>query len=450
MENKLMFSDKALSRLILPLIMEQLLTVTVGMADVVMVSAAGETAVSGVSLVDSINVLLVNLFAALATGGSVVCARYLGQKNREKACVAANQLLISVLLVSSILAAIALAGNSLILHIIFGKVEKEVMQAAEIYFYLTAASYPFLAAYNGGAALCRTMGNSRLSMNTSFIINVLNIVGNALFVFVFQMGAAGVGLSTFLSRLVGSVIMIYVVRNPDLLLHIHPKLKFRFHWKTIKEILQIGIPNSLENSVFQIGKLMVQNLIASFGTTAIAANAVTGTLASFGVIPGSAVSLALITVVGQAVGAGKYDEAKKYIVKLLKVAHIVMAALNLLLILFCPQIVSFYKLSPEASKLAVQLTILHSICCVVIWPESFSLPNALRASNDAKYTMVISLLSMWLCRIALSYYFGRNLGMGVIGVWAAMVCDWVVRAICFIYRIKSGKWMKTKIEKVNA
>lgn len=447
MEEKALFSDKALKRLIVPLLIEQVLTVTIGMADIIMVSSVGEAAVSGVSLVDSINILLINLLTAMATGGAVVCAQYLGRKMRETACIAANQLILGIGAISLALTIIALAGNPFILRLIFGKVDAGVMQSARIYFYLTAASYPFIGVYNGSAALCRAMGNSKLSMNTSMVINGLNIAGNALFVFVFKMGAGGVGLSTLLSRIVGAVIMVHIVKNQSLLIHIEPKFRFKFDKYILKKILSIGIPNGLENSVFQVGKILVQSLVASFGTAAIAANAVANTLASFGVIPGSAMSLALITVVGQAIGANRYDEAKMYIKKLLKKAHLYMGGLNLLLILLCPFIVKVYNLSPEASKLAIELAMIHCIFCVIIWPESFSLPNALRAANDGKFTMMVSLLSMWIFRIGLSYLFSRNFDLGVPGIWLAMIVDWVARSICFIVRIKSGRWLRGLLSK---
>lgn len=437
-----LFTRKDLTRLIIPLVIEQFLAVTVGMADTIMISGVGEAAVSGISLVDSLNILLINIMSALATGGAVVSSHYLGRKKRDSACMAANQLILAVTGISLVLGVFALMFNGPLLRMIFGKIDGDVMSNARTYFYLTALSYPFLGVYNGAAAICRSMGNSKISMKTSAVMNLINIVGNAVLIFGFHWGVAGAGTATLASRVVASLIMLKVITNQEQILHIDPKLHLGFDWGMIKEILHIGIPTGLENSIFQLGKLLVAGLIASFGTASIAANAVGNTIASFEVIPGSAISLAMVTVVGQAVGARKFAEAKQYVVKLLAIAYGAIGVLNIFIILFCRQIIGFYSLSPEAAQMAWQISMIHSIGCMIIWPSSFTLPNALRASNDVKFTMVVSIVSMFTCRIVLSYVFGRYFGWGVAGVWMAMVTDWLVRSGFFVTRIVSGKWLK--------
>lgn len=441
MEDKL-FTKKQLYALIIPLVIEQILAVLVGMADTIMVSQVGEAAVSGVSLVDSINYLLINIFGALATGGAVVCARYVGQRDYDRACESANQLMLVMVIISTALMAVALLLNQWLLQTIFGKVDEAVMQNAKLYFYLTALSFPGLAVYNAGAALCRAMGNSKISMKVSLLMNAINIGGNAIFIYGFHMGVEGVAIPTLVSRLVVGVVMLFVVLDTKQPLHLDVAKGFRPNRKRIREILKIGIPNGMEGSLFQLGKILVQSLIASFGTAAIAANAVANALAGLQIIPGAAIGLAMITVVGQSVGARRYDEARGYIKQLMKMACLSMGAICMVTVFLLNPLISWYHLSPEAFRIAKELMLFHSVTCMLFWALAFTLPNALRASGDVMYTMWVSLGSMWVCRIIFSYVLGDWLGLGVLGVWIAMVLDWIVRLIFFIVRLRGDRWLK--------
>lgn len=444
-----LFSNAAIRRLILPLIIEQFLAVMVGMADTVMIASVGEAAVSGISLVDTLNILLINVFTALATGGAVVASHYLGGGDHEKACRAANQLVLVVTGLSLVLMTASLVFNYRILRGIYGSIEPAVMGYARTYYYLTALSFPFLAVYNGCAAICRSMGNSLISMKVSALMNAINIVGNACLIFGFHMEVAGAGISTLTSRVVAAVIMIMVVRNEKLPLHIERKFDFRINRYMVAEILHIGIPVAIENGLFQGGKLMVAGLISSFGTVSIAANAVSGTIASFQVIPGTAIGLAIVTVVGQTVGAQRFDEAKKYTVRLCLLVSAAHLAICLPMTLGLHQIIGFYKLSAETSALAWKVSMLHGICCVLIWPPSFALPNALRAADDAKYAMVITMISMITCRILMSYVLGRYLGLGLLGVWIAMILDWIFRSTFYMWRFFGGGWLKKHLISID-
>lgn len=441
-EGTKMFSRKDLVRLIVPLIIEQFLAVTVGMVGTIMVSGAGESAVSGVSLVDSINILLITVFASLATGGAVVVAQYIGQKNKEKACEAADQLLLSAGIISIIIMAFALLGNRAILRLVFGNVDQSIMDNAVAYFMITALSYPFLAIYNSSAALFRAMGNSKISMYVSLVMNVVNVVSNAILIYGFAMGAAGVAWSATLARFVAAVIMYQLLRKQNNPVHFSKKFVFHFKKELIRRILSIGIPNSLENGMFQVGKILVLSLTTSFGATAIAANAVSNNVAAFACLPGSAMGLALITVVGQCVGANDKKQARNYTKQLLLASYLIMGGLNLLILAGTPIIVSWFQLSAETAKVTSWLITYHSICCMIIWPASFTLPNALRAANDVKFTMVIAIISMWTWRIAFSYVLGQYVGLGVKGIWIAMTVDWLFRAICFLIRFVYGKHLK--------
>ena len=439
---KPVFSNRALRALIIPLVLEQILGLTVGMADSIMVSSAGEAAVSGVSLVDSINVLLTNLFSSLATGGAVVAAHRLGEKKGEAARRTADQLLLCVSGIAMIIALFSLAFNRLILGLIFGNVEADVMKNAVIYFYLTALSFPFLGIYNASAALCRAMGNSRVTMVISILMNAVNITGNAFFILALRWGVFGVALSTLLSRILGAAIMFCILRDEKRPLHYSGRIALRPDFKIVKNILRVGVPTGLDNCIFQVGKILVQSLIASLGTTAIAANAIVGTVAGIAVIPASAMGIAMITVVGQALGAGSEEQAKYYVKKMMGYAYLFMAILNLGLIAFAGPIAGLYRVTEETRRLAAGIIVFHSVCATVLWPTGFSLPNAMRAAMDATFTMAVSILSMWTFRIGCSYLFVSGLHMGLLGIWAAMGVDWIFRSACFLWRMSGGRWLK--------
>ena len=448
-----MFSKKDLQKLIIPLIIEQLLGISVGMFDTIMISSLGESAVSGVSLVDMLNVLMINIFAALATGGAVICAYELGKikKRMEQdtsvkndfpgARSAAKQLLIVLLVASILVAGLALFFRVGLLRLCFGAIEDDVMANALTYFVISAISYPFIAIYNGLAALFRTMGNSKITMIASFFMNLLNICGNALFIYVFNWGVAGAAWSTTISRFLGMLMLFVIISNKNHEIYINLREKFRLDFHVMKKILGIGIPGSLENSVFQLGRILVISMIAGFGTAQVAANAVANNLDSLGCIPGQALGLAVVTVVGQCIGAGDYDSARQYEQKLLKFAYISMAVVNILILVSLPLSLKLYNLTKETLELAAILVILHDGFAMIFWPTAFVLPNALRAAQDVRFTMVVSIFSMIAFRIFFSWVIGVRFGMGIIGVWIAMIIDWVFRGGLFIWRVRSGRWL---------
>lgn len=445
MEEKLTFSRKYLIALIAPLIVEQILGVTVGMADMIMVSGAGETAVSGVSLVNTISNLLIYVFEALATGGAVVAAQALGAKKKKLANVVSNQLILVCFVSAFVITIFSLIFNRGILNLIYGNVEKAVMDNAVIYFYITAFSFPFLAVYYGSTALFRSMGNTKLSMYVSAVMNIINIIGNAILIYGYHMGIEGVGIATLVSRVVACVIVLFILRKEKYDLHIDKYFRLGFDSSVIKKILRIGIPSGIDNGMFQIGKLFTQSLISSFGTASIAANATASTIELLASIPAAAMGLALTTVVGQCVGANDYDGVKKYSKKMMKSAYFMLWGLNIVIILIAPVIASWYNLTPEGNRLAIELIIYHSVCCMIMWPAAWTLPSILRAAGDVKFIMVTSIITMWVFRIGLSYVIGGFMGLGVLGVWIAMTIDWAVRCVLNIWRLKSGKWMRGAI-----
>ena len=440
-----LFSNKMLLTLIIPLVIEQLLSVLVGMADSIMIASVGEAAVSGVSLVDQIMVLLINMFAALATGGVVVAGQYLGQKKQENACRSATQLVWFITICAIVITLLVYAGKYMILHGIFGEIEPDVMRHANIYLLIVTASIPFMALYNGGAAIFRAMGNSRMPMQVSIIMNIINIGGNAILIYGFHRGTEGVAIPTLISRMTAAVIIITLLCNQELTLHIEKTFRYRVDWNLVKKILSIGVPNGLENSMFQLGKILVLSLISTFGTYAIAANAVSNAIALFQILPGMAISFAVTTVISRCVGAGDYEQVKYYNKKLLIITYVSMAATVGFIFLILPFILRAYNLSDLTAETTRQIIYFHGISAVLIWPLAFTLPGTFRASGDAKTCMIISITSMWIFRIAFSYILGKYLGMGVFGVWVAMVIDWVFRTICFIIRYFRGNWKKDAI-----
>lgn len=432
----MLFSKKDLTKLLIPLIIEQLLAVAVGMVDVAMVSVVGENAVSGVSLVDSITILIIQLLSALATGGAVVSSQYLGQKNTRKACQSAGQLILVTTVASAALALISLLFNHQILSLVFGNVEAEVMTDAMIYFRITAVSYPFLAVYNSCAALYRSMGNSKVSMFVSLIMNGINIAGNSICIFALHMGVEGVAYPTLISRVAAAVIMMFLIQSPKNVIRINSLKDFAPHRKMIGSILGVGIPNGLENSIFQIGKLTLQSLVSSLGTTAIAGYAVACNLATLEYLPGNAIGLGLITVVGRCVGAGEYQQAKQYTKKLILLNYAFLAVICTAMFFGSNLFVGIYSLSPEATAGACEMIMAHSVA-MIIWPIAFTLANTLRASFDAKFTMCISVGSMWIFRVFLAYIFVTKLNMGIMGVWYGMFLDWIFRAAAFLLRFRT-------------
>ena len=438
-----LFSAAALRRLIIPLVIEQFLAMTIGMADTIMVTSVGEHAVSGVSLVDNISILLINIFSALATGGAVVAAQYLGSRDESNACAAAKQLFYVVGALSTATMAVCLLFREPILRLVFGQLDASVMEAAMTYFLLTALSYPLLAVYNAGAALFRSMGNSKVSMLASLLMNLINIGLNAVLIYGAGIGVAGAGFGTLFSRLAGAVLMTWLICRKGHVIHIDHLFRPEFRKQLVKKILRIGVPNGLENGMFQIGKLLVLGLVTPLGTSATAANAIANSVASVVNVPGNAISLSLITVVGQCMGAGDSRQAVGYTRKLMAIVYLAMGTLGVLLFFFAAPVVGLFGLTAGAAAMAVEVLRWCSLFSLVFWPMSFCLPNALRASGDAKFTMIVSMCSMWIFRIGFSFLLVPQIGL--LGVWASMFIDWIVRAVIFLIRFLSGRWKTKKV-----
>ncbi len=436
----MLYTNKDLKKLIIPLVFEQLLAILVGMVDTVMIAGVGEAAVSGVSLVDTINILVINLTASLATGGAVVAGHFLGQKDGKNAGRAAWQLVLFSIWMSAVVTIVFLAAHKPLLRVIFGQVEPAVMESATTYLIITAISICPLAIYNSCAALFRAMSDSKTTMLIAIAMNLINVVGNAILIYGEKIGGAGAAIATTLSRTAAAVIIMVLFFHTDRVISFKGQATWRMDFKLIKKILYIGVPNGLENSLFQLGKILLLSLISTFGTYAIAANAVCNTLAGFNILPGQAINMALLSVVSVCVGAGDYGQARYYTRKLVRLAMAALACISGILIVFAPLIMKIYHLTPQTEELAIQVIRWHATLAIFFWVPSFTVPNTLRAAGDVVWTMLIAIASMWTFRIVFAYIFSNYFDGGLIGVWIAMTIDWAFRSLCYCLRYRGHKW----------
>ena len=443
--SKVFFSRKQLTALIIPLVLEQILGVTVGMSATVMVSRAGEAAVSGVSLVDTLMFLVISIFAAAATGGAVIAGQYLGKNNEEMACKAANALLSFTLKASLGVTILAYLGRNLMIRTVFGNIEQDVMYNCKVYMLIVFASIPMIALYNAGTSLFRAMGDSALAMKISLLMNGVNIGGNALLIYGFHRGVEGAAIPTVLSRGLACGLILYCLNRPKNRIHIYHPFSFKTQWMLLKKILYLGVPGGVENSMFQLGKILVLGVVSGFGTASIAANAVANNIASFAILPGLAIGFAMLPVAAQCVGAGDFELVSYYTKKLMKAVYLCLLISNAIVVLLLPAIIRAYGLSEEAGGYTYRILIFYCGCVVTIWPPSFFLPNTLRAAADVKFTLILSAVSMWVFRIGCSVVFGVYLDMGVFGIWVAMGVDWLFRGICFTIRYVGGKWKHASV-----
>ncbi len=437
----MLFSNRDLKKIIVPLLIEQFFVVLVGMADTVMVASCGEAAVSGVSLVNSFNVFLTYLFTALCSGGAIVIAQLIGKKNHDKAMEAGKQLIYTTFFIATLVSIVMVFFRKYILGLIFGKIELVVMQNVLDYSLYTSISFIFLVLYNAGASFYRAQGNTKISMAVSLITNLINVAGNALLIFGFNMGASGAGIATLFSYMVGSIIILINACRKNKSIYINKIFRYKPDFKLIKNICNIGIPSGLEHGMFQFGKVITLSLISALGTAQIAANATANTLVGFQYACGTALGLAMTAVVGRCVGAKQKEQAKYYAKKLTAITYFCVITVSVILCAFSNFFVGMFNLSAGATKLSKEIIFIHSIFICTFWPVAFTLPNSFRAASDVRFTMIIAISSMWVLRVGLSFVFTGFFNMGVMGVWYAMFCDWIFRFAVFIIRYISGKWL---------
>ena len=442
-----MFSNRLICSLLIPVVLEQLLNSIMGTADTMMVSNVGSAAISAVSLVDSINVLVIQAFSALAAGGAIVCAQYIGQKNKEKANESARQVLFIITAISVAVSLICLVFQKPLLRLIFGSVEPAVMSASETYFFYTALSFPFIAAYDSAASIFRAQDNTKGPMIISMISNVMNIAGNAVMIWVFHMGVAGAALSTLISRIFCAVVVIIQLRKEreGQKIVVRDYFKIRPDWSMIRRILGLGIPSGVENSMFQLGKLAIQSTVSTLGTAAIAAQAMTNILENLNGIAAIGVGVGLMTIVGQCLGAGRQDEAVYYIKKLCVIAEVIIIISCLGVFALTKPITILGGMEKESADMCFHMVMWITIVKPLVWIMAFIPGYGLRAAGDVKFSMIVSCCTMWACRFCLCVFLIRVMGFGPMGVWIGMFADWTLRGIIFTWRFHSRKWLQHKV-----
>ncbi len=445
MKQQHMFSNRMICALLVPVVLEQLLNSVMGTADTMMVSNVGSAAISAVSLVDSINILVIQAFSALAAGGAIVCAQYIGQQNHKKANESARQVLFIITAISVAVSLLCLVFQRPLLRLIFGSVEAEVMRNSRIYFFFTALSFPFIAAYDAAASIFRAQDNTRGPMLISMISNVMNIVGNAIMIWGFHLGVEGAALSTLVSRIFCAVVVLLQLRRDRQPIVVRDYYKIRPDWRMIRRILGLGIPSGVENSMFQLGKLAIQSTVSTLGTVAIAAQAMTNILENLNGIAAIGVGVGLMTIVGQCLGAGRKEEAIYYIRKLCLIAEVILICSCLLVFLLVRPITILGGMETESAKMCIHMISWITVVKPLVWTMAFIPGYGLRAAGDVKFSMITSCVTMWSCRFCLCVLLIRVFGFGPMGVWIGMFADWTLRGIIFSLRFHSRKWLEHQV-----
>ncbi len=445
MKEKHMFSNRDLFLLLLPLIVEQLLNSLMGTVDTIMVSNVGSEAISAVSLVDSICVLVVQVFSALAAGGAIICSQYIGRKDERAANRAASQVVFTVAVISFALMVLCLLFRRPLLRLIFGAVEPEVMSAAQVYFFFMAMSFPFIALYNAGSSVFRAQKNTRTPMVISIISNGINIAGNAFLIWGLRLGVVGAAIATLGSRIFCAVVVLWYLRKTENMVCVRDYRRIRPDFPLIKRILAIGIPSGVENGMFQFGKLAIQSTVSTLGTAAIAAQAMTNIMENVNGVGAVGVGIGLMTVVGQCIGAGRRDEARYYIKKLTIIAEVTIIISCLAVFLITRPVTILGGMEKESADLCMYMVMWITIVKPISWTLSFIPAYGMRAAGDVKFSMIVSCTTMWLCRGSLCVFLCRVMGFGPIAVWIGMFADWTVRAVIFTARFISGKWVEHRV-----
>lgn len=441
----ILFDNKAIFALLLPIIIEQLLNSFMGMVDTMMVSTVSSAAISAVSLVDSVNNLVIQVFSAMATGAAIICSQYLGSGDRKACNKAAGQVVLTVFVISMTLMFVCLLGREALLYLIFGQVEEAVMKDSLVYFLITVLSYPFLALFNAGAAFYRAGGNAKFPMKVSVISNIINICGNAFLIYVFKWGVGGAALSTLLSRVFSTVVIFYCLRKPGQVIVVRDYIKIRPDFPLIWKIMAIGIPAGIENGMFQFGKLAIQSTVSAMGTTAIAAQAMTNIMENVNGVAGIGVGIGLMTVVGQCMGAGRKEEAKYYIVKFMGIAEVALLISCLFVLAITRPVTWLAGMEAESAAMCYDMVIAITIVKPLAWAGSFVIAYGLRAAGDVGFSMIVSTVTMWCCRVALCVFLVKVYHFGPMAVWIGMFADWTIRSIIFGWRFLSGKWLKNQV-----
>lgn len=439
------FTNEYLLKLCIPIIVESFLTFLVGMVDSMMVSYAGEATVSGVSLINQLNNVFIMIFRAIATGGGVVVSQYIGSKEKEKGNLAAAQLMMIGTMISLAMMVLILYFGKDIYKGLYVKLEPEVFDAGCIYLMITAFSFPVMFLYQGCARVLQAVNRTKEIMYVSLGMNILNVIGNAIGIFVLKAGVRGVAYPSLISRAVAAFVLLGILMDKDNAVYVELSKIFYWNKTMIKRIFSIAIPNTVEDGLFQLAKVVLSMIVAYFGTIQITAYGVAGNFWQVASIFACSMGPALLTVSGQCMGAGKPESAEYYLRKLLRMTYFGQIIWCTSFTMLTPVILKFYSLSPETIKLTIAVVVVHNVGNIFFAPLSFAFAAGLRGAGDAKYCMYTAIFTSVIIRVALSFLFGVYLGWGAVGITAAMVCDWAVKGTLTWTRFVSGKWKTKKV-----
>ena len=436
---------KQIFAILIPIFVDQAFIVLMALLNTAMVSSSGIAAISAVSMVDSLNMFIISLFVAIATGGTVIVAQYKGSGNAAMVSKAAAQSISAVAVVSIVISVLVIIFHNWTLQMLFGNAEAEVFQNARVYLVGVCISYPFFAVYQAVLGALRGVAETKASLMLSVIMNLTAVILNYILIIACDMGVLGLAISMITARIIGMLISLLYLLRYNQTLRFRIKHAFITNIDLLKKIMYIGVPFAAEQLFFNGGKLLTQTFIVQLGTYSITANAIGNSMAMLFQIGGMALSIGIVTVVGQSIGSKNIEDARKFIKSFLVLSSIIFIIATAIILPLYPLLVKLYSPPADIVPMIFELVVLISIAQPLLWSFSFILPSALRSAGDSKYTSIVSLLTMWLLRIGLGYYLGIVLGYGLMGIWLAMVGEWAARGIFFYWRLRGDKWYKHKL-----
>ncbi|HEY4389756.1 MAG TPA: MATE family efflux transporter [Paenibacillus sp.] len=436
---------KQIIAIIIPILVDQAFIILMSLLNTAMISSSGVAAVSAVSMVDSLNIFLINVFVAVATGGTVIVAQYKGRGDNEMVSKSAAQAISAVAIISVFISAFVVIFHVPTINLLFGRADADVLQSAKIYLIGSCISYPFIAIFQAVNGALRGVAETKACLGLSLIMNITFLALNVLFITVLDMGVMGLIISMLTARILGMVTSVIYLLKYNQTLRFRIQNALRLNWNILKKIMIIGVPFAAEQMFFNGGKLLTQTFIVQLGTLAITVNAISGSISLLFQIGANALSIAVVTVVGQCIGRRNIADARKYVKSFLGLSTVFFIIGDIILLPLFPLIVRLFSPPAEIIPTIFQLTVLIAIAQPLFWSFSFITPSALRAAGDSNFTSISSLLSMWLLRVILGYLLGITFGFGIMGVWIAMVTEWVVRGSMFMWRFKGEKWYSRKL-----
>ena len=468
-----LFTARQLLWLVLPIVIEQIFSTSLGFFDSLMVSnmpaaqAVRSNASNAIGNVDYVNNLIIQLFSAFASGGAIVTSQALGAGDRVRANKVAKQLLALVVCISLGVGVFCLGLNRPLLKLLYGNVDSSTFSYQRTYFYVTAASFPFIGLFNACAALLRAQRKGFSTMASAAMSCVVNIGLNAVFLFVLDMGVLGAGLATLFCRAIPAVFMLALLSREGNVVRVRVFERFRFDRAMITSILRLAVPSGVESALFQLGKLMT-NTFVNAGVYATGAKSITGvdemgalihiniqangnTIANqinnFASVVGGGVGTSCLTVIGQSVGAGDLDQVKYYMKRMFVISYVANGLCVGTIIALMPLLTQLYGYAEQAKAIGRQCLYFCLTLQLFTYPLSFTAPGILKATSDVKYVMYSAVISMFTMRVSLAFLLTTDMfpGMpelGAMGYWIGMCSDWVLRSILFSARLLSGRWKR--------